>query len=113
MVVGGGYQAAVLLDAQGRLLQIAHGEARAARHADREPLTLHRAALLKGKPAVSPVTCTAAGGAPARGAPVVGFATPFDTPQGQRRVLSGAFDIRQSPLTPYLPSVSTDQAEAP
>ena len=30
---------------------------------------------------------------------------PFDTPQG-RRVLSGAFDIRQSPLAAYLPSVT-------
>ena len=43
--------------------------------------------------------------AAAGGAPVVGFATPFDTPQG-RRVLSGAFDIRQSPLAAYLPSVT-------
>ena len=43
--------------------------------------------------------------AAAGGAPIVGFATPFDTPQG-RRVLSGAFDIRQSPLAAYLPSVT-------
>ena len=99
VVVGGGYQAAVLLDAQGRLLQIAPekpallGTQIGSRYA-------HLRSALKGKAAVSPVVPAAAGGAP-----VVGFATPFDTPQG-RRVLSGAFDIRQSPLAAYLPSVT-------
>jgi diguanylate cyclase (GGDEF)-like protein/PAS domain S-box-containing protein len=99
VVVGGGYQAAVLLDAQGRLLQIAPekpsllGTQIGSRYA-------HLRSALKGKAAVSEVVPAAAGGAP-----IVGFATPFDTPQG-RRVLSGAFDIRQSPLAAYLPSVT-------
>jgi diguanylate cyclase (GGDEF)-like protein/PAS domain S-box-containing protein len=100
VVVGGGYQAAVLLDAQGRLLQIFPekpsllGTQVGSRYA-------HLRSALKGKAAVSPVVPAAAGGAP-----VVGFAAPFETPQG-RRVLSGAFDIRQSPLAAYLPSVTT------
>ena len=99
VVLGGGYQAAVLLDARGRLLQIAPekpellGTQVGARYA-------HLRSALKGKAEVSPVVPSAADGAP-----VVGFATPFDTPQG-RRVLSGAFDIRQSPIAAYLPSVT-------
>ena len=99
VVVGGGYQAAVLLDAQGRLLQIAPAkpELLGTQIGSRYP---HLRSALKGKAAVSPVVPAAAGGAP-----IVGFATPFDTPQG-RRVLSGAFDIRQSPLAAYLPSVT-------
>ena len=99
VVVGGGYQAAVLLDARGRLLQIAPAkpELIGTQIGSRYP---HLRSALKGKAAVSPVVPAAADGAP-----VVGFATPFDTPQG-RRVLSGAFDIRQSPLAAYLPSVT-------
>ena len=99
VVVGGGYQAAVLLDAQGRLLQVAPEKPAllGTQVGSRYP---HLRSALKGKAAVSSVVPAAAGGAP-----VVGFATPFDTPQG-RRVLSGAFDIRQSPLAAYLPSVT-------
>ena len=99
VVVGGGYQAAVLLDARGRLLQIAPAkpELLGTQIGSRYP---HLRSALEGKAAVSPVVPAAAGGAP-----IVGFATPFDTPQG-RRVLSGAFDIRQSPLAAYLPSVT-------
>ncbi len=99
LVAGGGYQAAVLLDAQGRLLQIAPAKPAliGTQVGSKYP---HLRSALKGKAAVSPVVPSAA-----NGAPVVGFATPFDTPQG-RRVLSGAFDIRQSPLANYLPSVT-------
>ncbi len=99
LVVGGGYQAAVLLDAEGRLLQIApeKPELLGTQIGSRYP---HLRSALKGKPAVSPVVPAAAGGAA-----VVGFATPFDTPQG-RRVISGAFDITKSPLAAYLPSVT-------
>ena len=100
VVVGGGYQAAVLLDSRGRLLQIAPAKPAliGTQVGSKYP---HLRSALKGKAAVSPVVPAAAGGAP-----VVGFATPFETPQG-RRVLSGAFDIRQSPLAAYLPSVTT------
>ena len=99
VVVGGGYQAAVLLDSRGRLLRIApeKPELLGTQVGERYP---HLRSALKGTAAVSAVVPAAAGGAP-----VVGFAAPFDTPQG-RRVLSGAFDIRDSPLAAYLPSVT-------
>ena len=99
LVAGGGYQAAVLLDAQGRLLQVVPAKPAliGKQVGSKYP---HLRSALKGNAAVSPVVPSAA-----NGAPVVGFATPFDTPQG-RRVLSGAFDIRQSPLANYLPSVT-------
>ena len=99
VVAGGGYQAAVLLDARGRLLQVApeKPELLGTQVGSRYP---HLRMALKGKATVSPVVPSALDGAP-----VVGFATPFDTPHG-RRVLSGAFDIRQSPLANYLPSVT-------
>ncbi len=100
VVVGGGYQAAVLLDARGRLLQVspAKPELLGAQVGNRDP---HLRSALKGKAAVSPIVPSAADGAP-----IVGFATPFDTPQG-RRVFSGAFAVRHSPLAAYLPSVTT------
>jgi len=36
-----------------------------------------------------------------KGIPVVAFATPFDSERG-RRVFSGAFDVRQTPIGAYL-----------
>jgi diguanylate cyclase (GGDEF)-like protein/PAS domain S-box-containing protein len=99
VVTGGGYQAAVLLDSDGRLLQVAPakpsliGTRVAARYA-------HLRSALAGRPAVSRVVPAATGGAS-----VVEFAAPFDTPHG-RRVFSGAFDISRSPLAAYLPSVT-------
>ena len=105
VVAGGGYQAAVLTDARGRLLQVA----------PRKPSLLgepvgrryeHLRSALEGRPAVSRVVPAAAGGAA-----IVAFATPFDTPQG-RRVFSGAFDVKRSPLAAYLASVSPIQASA-
>ncbi|MGZ8649288.1 MAG: PDC sensor domain-containing protein [Solirubrobacteraceae bacterium] len=88
VVVGGGYQAAVLLDAKGRLLQIAPAkpELLGTQIGNRYP---YLRSALKGRAAVSPVVPAAAGGAP-----VVEFAAPFDTPQG-RRVLSGPSRARR------------------
>jgi diguanylate cyclase (GGDEF)-like protein/PAS domain S-box-containing protein len=105
VVAGGGYHAAVLTDARGRVLQIA----------PRKPSLLgdplgsryeHLRSAVNGKPAVSKVVS-----APASGSPIVAFATPFDTPQG-RRVFSGAFDVERSPLAAYLASVGPIQASA-
>ncbi len=99
LVAGGGYQSAVLLDAAGRVLQVSPpqpeliGKLVARRYA-------HLRSAVAGLPAVSTVGRLAGGGTPA-----VAFSTPFDTPQG-RRVFSGGFDVRRTPLAAYLPSVS-------
>jgi diguanylate cyclase (GGDEF)-like protein/PAS domain S-box-containing protein len=99
VVIGGDYQAAELLDAHGRLLRIAPAK----------PALIgtlvgsgyaHIRSALKGQPAVSIVVPAAAGGAP-----IVALAAPFDTPQG-RRVFSGGFDVRKSPIQGYLASVT-------
>ena len=68
VVVGGGYQAAVLLDAQGRLLQIAPAKPAllGTQVGSKYP---HLRSALKGKAAVSPVVPAAAGGAPSSGSP--------------------------------------------
>ena len=100
LVAGGGYQAAVLLDARGRLLQIAPAKpALIGRPVGQK--YAHLRSALSGVPEVSRVVPAAA-----NGTPIVGFATPFDTPQG-RRVFSGGFDITQSPLAAYLPTVAS------
>jgi PAS domain S-box-containing protein len=95
--VGGfGYPAAVLLDEEGRLLQVfpANSALLGSRIATRYPhLTT---AVNEGRPAVSPVVASAA-----RGFPVVAFAVPFDTPAGMR-VFSGAVAVGQGPIASYL-----------
>jgi signal transduction histidine kinase len=91
-----GYPAAVLLDQQGRVLQIVPrqpglvGTDLTGRYAHL------RTAVLDGRPAVSGVVPSAA-----RGVPVAAFAVPFDTPYG-RRVFSGAVDVGHSALSAYL-----------
>ncbi|GAA4950313.1 sensor histidine kinase [Actinoplanes utahensis] len=95
--VGGfGYPAAVLLDSEGRLLQVlpANPALRGQKISARYP-HLHTA-VTEGRPAVSPVVPSVA-----RGMPVVAFAVPFDTPYGLR-VFSGAVGVRDSPLSSYL-----------
>jgi PAS domain S-box-containing protein len=91
-----GYPAAVLLDQDGRLLQVVPdnpdliGQNLTARYPHL------RTAVQQRRPAVSPVVPSAA-----RGVPVVGFAVPFATPSGQR-VFSGAVEVATSPLGGYL-----------
>ncbi len=91
-----GYPAAVLLDEDGRLLQVVPGnpdligQNLTARYAHL------RIAVRQGRPAVSRVVPSAA-----RGVPVVAFAVPFATPSG-RRVFSGAVEVATSPLGGYL-----------
>ena len=97
-VAGGGYQAAVLLDARGRFLRVAPSKPELiGTLAPRHP---HLVSALGGTQAVSKIEYAIAGGAP-----IVAFATAFDTPQG-RRVFSGGYDVRRGPLTAYLPGVS-------
>ncbi|GIM66831.1 hypothetical protein Aau02nite_24650 [Amorphoplanes auranticolor] len=91
-----GYPAAVLLDGDGRLLQVVPANPDLIGQ-DLTPRYSHlRTAVREGRPAVSPVVRSAA-----RGVPVVGFAVPFTTPYG-RRVFSGAVEVATSPLGGYL-----------
>jgi len=95
-----GFQAAVLLDHDGRALAVApHAPAVIGQQlSSRYP---HLAAAVAGHRAVSPVVASAA-----RGLPVVAFAVPFDTSSG-RRVFSGAYRISQTPLTAFLTDALT------
>ncbi|GAC1328159.1 MAG: hypothetical protein NVSMB17_03220 [Candidatus Dormibacteria bacterium] len=90
-----GFEAAVLLDDQGHLLQVvpANPAMLGAVIAPRYP---HLARAETGKNTVSPVTAGAA-----TGRPLVGFAVPFESSAG-RRVFSGGFDVERTPLGTYL-----------
>ncbi|MGI8606339.1 MAG: sensor histidine kinase [Gaiellaceae bacterium] len=90
-----GVQAAVLLDRDGRVLQVW----------PRRPELLgsylggsydHLGQALRGEVGVSNIVPSAA-----KGTPVVAFAVPFSSAEG-RRVLSGAFAIGGTPLKAYL-----------
>ena len=90
-----GFNAGVLLDRRGRLLLIAPAHPALVGHV----MTIryaHLRAAAAGHRAVSKVVPSAA-----RGTPVVAFALPYDTPYG-RRVLSGGFDVSQTPIGAYL-----------
>jgi diguanylate cyclase (GGDEF)-like protein len=90
-----GVRAAVLLDRSGQLLQVLPakpallGQVMTGKYP-------HLAAAVAGRTAVSNVVPSAA-----RGLPVVGFATPFDSSSG-RRVFSGAFEVAKTPLGAYM-----------
>lgn len=94
-----GYEAAVLLDAHGRALRVAPatlpliGQILTGKYA-------HLRAAAAGRTAVSNVVPSAA-----QGIPIVAFATPFDSRHG-RRVFSGAFDVRTTPIGAYLRRVT-------
>jgi PAS domain S-box-containing protein len=91
-----GYTAVVVLDEQGRLIQIVPARP-ALIGTDLTTRYDHlRTAVREGVPVVSRVVTSAA-----RGVPVVAFATPYDTPRG-RRVFSGALQVQNSPLGSYL-----------
>lgn len=90
-----GFQAAVLLDGTGHVLQVVP-EAPAVigkRIVDRYA---HLRSAVAGMPAVSEVVPSAA-----RGVPVVAFATPFETDAG-RRVFSGAYEVEDTPIAVFL-----------
>jgi hypothetical protein len=90
-----GFSNAVLLDAQGRVLAVSPAKPTliGQQIAGRYP---HLSAAVAGARAISPVVAAAA-----NGEPVVGFAVPFDTPSG-RRVFSGAYAVRGTPMQAYL-----------
>lgn len=93
-----GFEAAVLLDEEGRVLAVYPkrediiGDEIASRYA-------HLSSAVRGDPAVSGVVPSAA-----RGVPVVAAAMPYDTPHG-RRVFSGAFSVEVGPLGNFLRDV--------
>lgn len=90
-----GFQAAVLLDSDGRLLQVVP----AAPHLIGTDMTQkyeHLRLAVAGIPAISNGIASAA-----EGRPIVGFAAPFETAHG-RRVLSGGTYLGNTPLTAYL-----------
>lgn len=90
-----GFSNAVLLDAHGRVLAVYPAKP-ALIGRDIAGGYPHLTAAVAGRRAISPVVAAAA-----NGEPVVGFAVPFDTPSG-RRVFSGAYAVRGTPLRAYL-----------
>ncbi|HEV8116243.1 MAG TPA: PDC sensor domain-containing protein, partial [Acidimicrobiales bacterium] len=94
-----GYPAAVLLDSQGRVLQVVPAPVEPAPTLIGQDLSakydhLRRARL--GQPAISTVVPSAT-----LGVPIVAFAMPFDSPAG-RRVFSGGVDVATTPLASFL-----------
>lgn len=92
-----GVTAAVLLDHEGRVLQVLPAKpALIGQDIAGSGKYPHLASAVAGHAAVSNVVPSAA-----RGLPVVGFAEPFATASG-RRVFSGAYDVSKTPLGAYL-----------
>jgi diguanylate cyclase (GGDEF)-like protein len=92
-----GFEAAVLLDENGRALHVwpRRDELIGTELASKYP---HLQAATSGRPAVSNVTLSAS-----NSVPVVAFAAPFPTPRG-RRVLSGGYRLPEAPLGSYVRS---------
>jgi len=90
-----GFQAAVLLDDGGRLLNVAPAN-QALRGRDITGSYSHLQQAVGGTAAVSEVVPSVA-----RGVPVIAFATPFATPTGQR-VFSGAYEVSETPLDAFM-----------
>ncbi|MCU1603010.1 MAG: diguanylate cyclase [Frankiales bacterium] len=95
-----GFSNAVLLDERGAVLAVFPAKPALIGKVI-APKYPHLTSAVAGARAVSPVVPAAADGAP-----VVGFALPFSTASG-RRVFSGAYDVRHTPLTSYLQKLST------
>ncbi len=95
-----GFEAAIVLDAEGRLLAAEPpAVAMLGRPIGNE--YAHLRAAVEGQRAVSNVVPSAT-----KGVPVVAFATPYDTPHG-RRVLSGSYAVATTPLHDYLKGISS------
>ncbi len=90
-----GFPAAVLLDADGKALEVYPPNSAVVGY-DLASQYAHLRAALRGNRAISTVVPSAA-----TGLPIVAFALPFDTPSG-RRVFSGGFDLSSTPLTSFL-----------
>lgn len=90
-----GFGAAVLLDGQGRVLNVLPAKPQLiGKHLDAK--YAHLRAAVAGRAAVSGVVPSAA-----RAEPIVAFAVPYETRFG-RRVFSGGTPIATTPLGPYL-----------
>ena len=100
-----GYPAAVLLDDQGRVLEVVPAKPELV---GRELASKydHLRQALAGRRAISAVVPSAV-----EAKPIVAFAVPFVTPSG-RRVLSGGFDVSQGPLSDFLATVTPLQPHA-
>lgn len=90
-----GFEAAVLLDENGRVLQVYPAKPALIGTLLTDKYA-HLRQAVEGVPAISNVVASVA-----RGIPVVAFAAPYETPYG-RRVLSGAFDASTTPLAAHL-----------
>jgi diguanylate cyclase (GGDEF)-like protein len=88
-------KAAVLLDGKGDALQVAPHDP-ALIGVDLAAKYDHLRSAVSGTAAISNVVPSAS-----KGIPIVAFATPYPSADG-RRVFSGAFDIRSTPLADYL-----------
>jgi signal transduction histidine kinase len=89
------FPAAVLLDAQGRALDVYPPKPELL-GVDLSAKYDHLRRAVAGRPAISTVVPSAS-----EGVPIVAFALPFDTPSG-RRVFSGGFDLSTTPLASFL-----------
>jgi diguanylate cyclase len=90
------FQAAVLLDASGHLLQVWPPAPQLLGRDLTTKYTHLRVAVTSGRVGISNVVPSAV-----RHVPIVAVAVPFATPQG-RRVFSGAFILQTTPLASYL-----------
>ena len=98
VVLGFGFDAAVLLDSEGRALRVwpANPDVIGDQLADRYP---HLATALDGRTGVSGVALSAA-----MAEPVIAVAVPFETSSG-RRVFSGAFALSTGSLGNYFDTI--------
>jgi len=101
-----GFEAAVLLDGSGKLIQV-YPSSPELPGTELAPQYAHLRAAQTHGAAVSVVVRSAA-----QSAPVVAFATRYETATGPR-VFSGAFDVRTTPLRAYMASLlALDGAQA-
>lgn len=94
-----GFHASLLLDSDGRVLAAtppAPGLLGKQLGGD----YVHLQQALQGRPTVSKAVASAA-----EGLPVIAFAVPYDTPEG-RRVFSGAYLVKETPIREYLNAMS-------
>lgn len=103
-VAGLGMSAAVLLDRDGRLLQVVPAKPALLGHVLTHKYA-HLAAAVAGHAVVSNVVPSAV-----RALPVVALAEPYPTASG-RRVFSGAYDVSKTPLRVYLKQMIVTPAE--
>jgi len=105
VVRAGGFEAAVVMDSAGKAVQV-YPATRQLQGLPIGPRYAHLRLALDHGVAVSEVVRSAA-----EKAPIVGFATRYETPSGPR-VFSGAYDVRNTPLSTYLANIVEPPAHA-